>query len=456
MGSFISIARNLFAPTAPVEHAFASADEMRRTYRYWRIRQLYTSFIGYAVYYLVRKNFSMAIPDMKRSLGYNDETIGKFLTVQDVVYGISKFANGMLGDRTNPRYFMALGLVLSGVVNFFLGLVSLPLTMLILLVFNGWFQGMGFPPCARVLSHWFSPGERGMMWGLWNTSHQVGLASTFILGGYLARFMGWRAVFVVPAMIAMAVAFLLVERLRDTPGSLGLPPVETYTGEDAGLADIAVTDEVEPPPVFRAILWDRVFSNPYIWIICLANFFVYVIRYVFLNWAPMYLREVKGVQIDEAGWTMAFFEVAGIPGSILAGWLSDRLFHTRRAPVCVMFMLATAGAIAALWHLPPGARQWQVNLDLWAVGFLIYGPQFLVGVMTADLATKQAAATAIGLTGFFGYLSGLLSGWGMGAILQRHGWDAGFRLLVGCSLLGAVLFALCWRATARHATPHDE
>jgi len=79
---------------------------------------------------------------------------------------------------------------------------------------------------------------------------------------------------------------------------------------------------------------------------------------------------------------------------------------------------------------------------------MVYGPQFLVGVMTADIVTKKAAATAIGLTGLFGYGSSVLYGYGLGKIVDEYGWDAGFMMLSGIALLGAGFFALCWNAGA--------
>jgi OPA family glycerol-3-phosphate transporter-like MFS transporter/OPA family sugar phosphate sensor protein UhpC-like MFS transporter len=451
----------IFTPPPVVERTFESEGALRREYGYWRIRQLYTTFIGYAIFYFVRANFAMAMPGMQDKLGFTKETLGKFLTIGDVLYGISKFVNGLMADRANPRFFMALGLLLSGVINLFLGFASLPLTFGILIIFNGWFQGMGFPPVARVLSHWFSPGERGTMWGLWNTSHQVGAFGILVLGGYLAQYYGWRYVFFVPGIIAIGVSLFIVARLRDTPGSLGLPPVEAFRGERRpepvdGLPAEELVEDAEPPVEdFRSIVIGRVFSNPYIWLVCFANFFVYVIRYVFMKWAPMYLHEVKGVELATSGWTVGFFEIAGLVGSLLAGWITDRWFGSRRAPVCVFYMLATGLVIYLLWQLPAGTAVGHVNVYIWLVGFFDYGPQFLVGVMMADMATKQAAATAIGLSGFFGYMSGLVSGWGMGWILQHQGWDGGFRMLVGCAILGAAFFACCWNATAWHATPAD-
>lgn len=426
--------------------------------KYWRVRQLYATFFGYAIYYFVRKNLPFAMPLMSRDLGLSKVQLGIFLTLPDIVYGVSKFVNGILADRANARYFMAAGLFLSALANLAFGLSSGLTVMAIFWVANGWFQGMGFPPCARILSHWFAPRERGTMWGIWNTSHMVGAFGIAILGGFLGEHYGWRAVFVVPAILAILTSLFLVERLRDTPESLGIPPIGEDNHPQLRVEKEAVYADLTPAPLgsrnpeveagFGEVLRRRVFGNPYIWAICAANFFVYVVRMSFLNWAPTYLSEVKHIPLSHAGGMTGTYELAGLLGSLVAGWLTDRFFARRRAPVCVLYMLGTLGFIYMFWAVPQG-HPWLDAISLAMVGFCIYGPQFLVGVMTADLVGKEAAATAIGLTGFFGYLSGLLSGIGLGALVQTHGWNAGFSMLCGCCLAAAVPFALCWKTKPR-------
>ncbi|MGE0489089.1 MAG: MFS transporter [Vulcanimicrobiota bacterium] len=445
--------RALFTPPPAIERLSGSPEEVQTSYRYWRIRQLYTTFIGYAVYYFVRKNISVAMPLMEKDLGISKSSLGGFLTLHDLLYGCSKFLNGMLADRSNPRYFMAIGLGVSAIINFVFGFSYAALTMGIVWMLNGWFQGMGFPPCARVLSHWFSPKERGVMWGIWNTSHMVGAAVILILAGYLGENYGWRWCFFGPGLIALVISVFLAVHLRDTPASVGLGPVEEYTGDTS--VPRADGDEDQSGPEFRAFLRHHVFANPYIWLICLGNFFVYVVRYGFLNWAPTYLNQAKHIDLTQAGAMTAGFELAGLVGSLLAGYITDRYLASRRAPVCVVYMLGTAAAIFLFWKVPEGS-QWLDSITLLAVGFLIYGPQFLVGVMTADLATKRAAATAIGLTGFFGYLSGVLSGYGLGKVVETYGWDGGFSLLIACALASAVAFAFCWNASPRHTGADDD
>jgi len=95
-------------------------------------------------------------------------------------------------------------------------------------VLNGWFQGIGFPPCARTLTHWFSTRERGTKFGIWNTSHSIGAAATLLLCSGLVM-VNWRLCFLVPGALALVGAAFLLQRLRDRPETLGLPEIEAYS-----------------------------------------------------------------------------------------------------------------------------------------------------------------------------------------------------------------------------------
>jgi len=426
---------NFFTPP-PAGPAVAAAD-VPRGYGYWRWRQLYATFIGYAVFYFVRKNLSCAMPLIERDLHISKAQLGGYLSAHGILYGVSKFVNGMAADRCNARSFMVVGLITSALVNIFFGFSSGVWTLGLFWVLNGWFQGMGFPPCARILSHWFSRSERGVKWGLWNTSHQVGGALILMLGGYLGQHYGWRWVFWGPAVIALVISLFLWNRLRDTPASLGLPEVEEYTGEP-------LPEKAPLTESFSDTLRRRVFTNPYIWAICFANFFVYVVRYVYFDWWPTYLHQARGFSLGEGTRLTALFEIAGLVGSLAAGYLSDRWLGGKRNPVCLGYLLATGICIAGYWYLPPSGF-WAEALALGLIGFFIYGPQFLVGVMVTDLASKEAAASAIGLTGFFGYLSGVVSGWGLGWLVDHYGWGASFIMTLTCTVGALLCFAVCGR-----------
>jgi len=190
---------------------------------------------------------------------------------------------------------------------------------------------------------------------------------------------------------------------------------------------------------------EKVFRNRYIWMFSIANFFVYTIRYAVLDWAPTMLKEAKGVSLLNAGLMLAAFEVAGVVGALCAGWLTDRFFDGRGARLSVVGMILCAASVAVFWRVPRGHMLLGTAV-LMAAGFVIYVPQALVGIAVANLATKDAAATAVGLTGLFGYASTILSGWGIGRIVKLYGWGWGFIVLLVAAGLGMICFLAAWNA----------
>lgn len=377
------------------------------------------------------------MPVLLQETGYTKTEFGLILSICSLLYGVGKFFNGMLADRGNPRYFMALGLLGSAVMNVFFGLSGSLTFFGIFWIANHWFQAMGWPPCARMLTHWYGPRELGTMWGIWNSSHQFGGAGILILAGWLIPRYGWESAFFVPAVIGILVSFFLINRLRDTPMSLGLPPIEEYKE-----GDTSEEAREESSESVREILFKYVLTNKWIWIVSLANFFVYFVRIGVLDWAPTFLVETKGSGLATAGFQVAGFELSGIFGALAAGWLSDKIFKGRRGPANVLFMAVLIFFLFYFWKVPAG-HYWLDALALTAVGFLIYGPQMLVGVAAADFASKKAAATATGMTGTFGYLGACLSGF-TGFIADRWGWDGVFVFFIVCGIIGTLLFLTTW------------
>lgn len=428
---------HFFSPMPAIPPAYQGEEEVAKGFSYWRSRVMVATMVGYALYYLVRKNLSFAMPAMQTDLGVSKSDLGIFLTLHGLVYGLSRFANGAMADRSNARAMMTVGLVLSAVMNLCFGLSSGVVTLGVFWVINGWVQGMGFPPCARLMTHWFPPKVLASRMSVWNTSHSFGAGATALLCGYLASF-GWRYCFFIPAVIALAGAIYLWTSLRDTPPSVGLPEVkgteEVKTAEGDSVAH-------------KAFLKKNVFGNPFIWIFALANFFVYIVRYGILDWGPTMLKEAKGYEISHAAGTVAAFEISGVVGMLVAGWLTDRVFGGRGGRVCVFCMILAGISLWIFWSLPAGSMG-MATLALCAGGFFIYGPQALIGIAVANLATKRAAATAAGFTGIFGYASTIFSGWGMGYLVERAGWGAGITLILIASGIGTLLFLVTWFARA--------
>lgn len=418
----------------------ASPEDVKERYEYWRTRTLYAMMIGYAGFYLVRQNFAMNIPALQAEFGFSKTQIGWIITLYSIIYGIGKSVNGLLSDRTNARYFMTAGLVCASIINLFMGWGASLLFFGILWSCNAWFQSMGWPPNARLLTHWYSKTELGTKWGVWNCSHQIGGALIFILCGFLIESYGWRSAFFVPGILGIGISAFIFNRLRDTPTSLGLPSVEEYKGE-LPMGHNKGGNSTDENLSFKEILFDHVLNNKMLWYVSIANACVYVVRMGVFNWAPTFLKEVKGSALNVAGWQSAGFELAGLFGGIAAGWLSDRVFKGQRGPVSALYMGALALFLIYFWAIPAGNPLLD-SIALVCVGFFVYGPQVLVGVAAADYASKKAVGAATGLTGTLGYLGSALSGVGIGYIVDNFGWNMGILFFISAAFIGIFFFLL--------------
>ena len=217
--------------TAKASEKITDKEEVKNKYRYWRIRTFYSMYMGYAFFYLSRKSFTFAMPLMIQDLGFTKADLGILGSILYFSYGLSKFLSGIVSDRSNPRYFMAFGLIATGIWNICFGLSSSIFLFGMFWGLNGWFQGWGWPPCAKLLTHWYSKKERGRVWGLWNTSHNFGGAVIPLIVAAIASQYGWRMAMYVPGVICILMGTILINRLRDTPVSLGLPTIEEHKGE---------------------------------------------------------------------------------------------------------------------------------------------------------------------------------------------------------------------------------
>ncbi|MCI6334711.1 MAG: phosphoglycerate transporter protein PgtP [Bacteroidales bacterium] len=417
-------------------------------------------FIGYAGFYLVRKNFSMAIP-MLAPFGFEKGELGIVLSMNAIAYGFSKFVMASISDRSNAQRFLPLGLVCTAISMLFmivpvqwLGAEHKGAAIALMAVLNflvGWFNGMGWPPCGRVMTHWFSIKERGTWMSFWNCAHNVGGALVGPMAVYGAMWFGsWFygantdyyfliGTYAFPAAVAVLVAVLAYLLIRDTPQSCGLQSIEEWSGHAAKNYSKADEKALSVSEIFKTVL-----SNKLLWYIAFANAFVYMVRYGCLDWAPTILKE-QGVDLKEAGWAYFAYEMAAIPGTIFCGWLSDKVFQGRRALPTIIFMALVAVAIVVYWQFFNNFTV--VICCLIAIGFLIYGPVMLIGVQALDLAPKNAAGTAAGLTGFMGYVLGtaILANVVIGYVAENAGWDWTFILLLIACALSVFFMALTYK-----------
>jgi len=436
-----------FSPEAHQESK--SKDQIDSLYPRYRWRILESTFVGYAIFYLVRNNLSTVSKDIEGALNYDHNMVGSILALSSISYGIGKFLMGSLSDRSNPRKFMALGLLLTAICNFSFGSVANYPLHLFLWSLNGLFQGMGWPPCGRSIGHWYTLKERGSIFAIWNISHNIGGGLAGIIAAYaVSEYLTWQAAFYVPGAIALVGSFYLFYRLVDTPQSVGLPPIEKYKKIDLP-ADNSVSN-IEEELKTRDLFVNYIFKNKMLWLIAIANFFVYIVRYSMLDWGPMYLRDVKNASLTDGGFAILLIEFGGIPSTILMGWLSDK-FGGKRSMISVLCMIPIFFAFLGIYYNPPGNMYIDLAL-LCIIGFFIYPPVMLLGVSALDQTSKKAVGTAAGFVGLFGYIGRTVQAKGFGSLTNYLGeiygykfaWDIVIFTILGCTIAAIFFLSLTW------------
>src|SRR6267142_4089885 len=256
-----------FRPAPPIERLHVA--EVQRSYPRYRWPIFEAAFIAYATFYLVRNNFAPVSKEIGAALHYDKDMIGNILAGTAIAYGVGKFVMGCFADRSDARKYVAAGMLLTALLNFAFGATHNYYGHVFLWTLNGFIQGMGYGPCTRGLSHWYSVRERGTIFGLWNTSHNVGGGIAGYLAAKSAEYWGWPSAFYVPGVIATLCAFYLFWRMRDTPQSVGLPPIEEYKSDYPPEERESHERELST----RELLFKYILPNKMLWVVAIGNIF---------------------------------------------------------------------------------------------------------------------------------------------------------------------------------------
>ncbi|MBQ0081250.1 MAG: MFS transporter [Alistipes sp.] len=470
-----------------------------KSYNHWEWRTIIVTMAGYAMFYLLRKNFTLAMPGLTAEFGVSNTTLGIFLTLHGVIYGLSRYVVGIITDRNSARKILALGLMLCSIMNILFGTSDLMTGWLlsiagkagsaaafataigyimgVLWMINGFLQGMGVPPCTKILTQWIHPSELATKMSIWNMSHSIGAGLAVALCGYvimphlgldmsanqevvnsiatnlgvdvtdpkIAQFASnvgaWRWCFLIPAMVGIVGSIWLYFVVKDSPSDAGFPELEGRKK-----AQVTTPEEAQEHKDF---VNKHVYRNRVIWTLAVTNLFVYVVRFGALDWGAKILMEDKGMTFAMATTIVLLFEmVGGNLGMLFWGWATDRFFQSKAHHTCVVCMAGVAASVLIYWFLPLSTPWWVLMLPYMLIGFCIYGPQGLLGICAAQHATNRASATANGILGIFGYLSTIISGFGFGFIADRFGWNGVYVAMFVASVIGILIIASIWSAKA--------
>jgi OPA family sugar phosphate sensor protein UhpC-like MFS transporter len=425
-----------------------SSNGIDTLYRRHRLRVMLAITLGYGFIYTCRLGLSIVKKPLIDEGIFTVEQLGMIGSALFYGYACGKFLNGFASDHFRPRMFFSASILLSALLNLFMGWSTLLWVSMVLWALNGWFQGMAAPSAVISIRNWFTIHERGRCYGIWSASHSIGEGLTFYVIAIIVAGYGWRYGFIAPGLICIAVAAWVYSFLRDAPQTMGLPPVNVWRGE-----------ATEPPAEQKT--WQSqkaIFGIGAIWVIAVASALMYVTRYAINSWGVLYLQEVRGMSLLDAGFFMSVNTIAGIAGSIAYGFVSDKLFDARRPPANLIFAVIEVLALLLIFYGPE-------NRLVMAIAFAFYGAALsgliasVGGLFAVDIAPRQATGAAMGLVGVFSYLgaamqetvsAGLISkGTTIVDGVRHYDFDTAILFWISTSVLSMLLAASLWNTRVR-------
>ena len=410
----ISAIKSFYRISLPADFQVEEGKQ-QKLFKAFGLQSFLAGTIGYSLYYVCRTSLNVVKKPIIDSGMLDASQLGLIGSVLLFAYAIGKFVNGFLADHCNIKRFMATGLIISAAANLMMGILGfssgvLPAATVFLLFavmwgINGWSQSMGAPPAIIALSRWYPLSKRGTFYGFFSLSHNLGEWLSFLFVGILVSVAGWQWGFFGSAIAGAVGVIVIVFLLHDNPQSKGLPSVEDMSGE-------VKAAEVETESTGN--LQKMVLRTPAVWILAAASAFMYIARYAINGWGVLFLQEEKGFSLTEATTIISINALLGIFGTVLSGWVSDKLFRSDRYIPALIFGAMNSVALVLFLF---GGNSWTVNIIAMvlfgiSIGVLIC---FLGGLMAVDIVPRKATGAALGVVGAASYVAAgiqdVASGW---------------------------------------------
>lgn len=381
-------------------------DQVESRYKALRSRTFWAATIAYSLYYVCRMSLSVVKQPIIDAGVLSPGQLGIIGSSLLFVYAVGKFMNGFIADYCNIRRFMAAGLFISAFINMLMGATGLlhgTLGLgsgLLFAVFavvwgvNGWVQSMGSPPGIINLSRWFPLSKRGTYYGIFSASPYLGEFLSFILVGMVVGAFGWQYGFLFSAIGGLAGTALILIFVSDTPESKGLPSVQKLSGEAPRKEDSMPTRELQK----------IVLRHPGIWIIAISSAFVYIAKYAIAGWGVLFLQKAKAFSLENATQIIAFSAAFGVLGTVMAGWLSDKVFKGDRILPAIISGVCSFVSLG-LFLLTGGS--YVLNVLYVSMFSLFIGILYCIiaGLMAVDIVPRKATGAALGIVGISSYVA---------------------------------------------------
>jgi len=392
----------------------------------WRI--LFLVMFCYLFFYLGRQNFGFAAKGMQEAMGLSSTAIGMFSGALLIGYGIGQAINGNLSDRFGARRMVAIGAVLSVMLNWGVSFSSSFLVALICWGANGLAQSTAWPALSRTLANWWPRHERGKAIGFYLLAAGASSSLTFLLCILVTQTLDWRWVFRLPVLLILVGSAIFVLYGRNRPEDRGFPPLPPEAADD-------------PVGARSETSWQcygKVLRNgAFLWA-CLSIGCESIARYGLLSWVPVHFLGTNWKQNTAGLWITLALPVGMAAGALTAGLIADRWFPEKRSRVVLYYLAAAAVATALLSQLSTH-NPIIVILLLAGSGFLVYGPQSTYWALCPELVGRERSGTATGLMDASAYGFAAVGQVVIGYVIDKtHSTASAFTVIAICCVLGAI------------------
>lgn len=412
-------------------------------YGYYRMVIFFSMFIGYSLYYFNRKTFSFVMPAVMEEIKLDKDDLGLITSSQTMAYAISKFISGVLSDQMSARWLFSIGLFVVGGINVAFSWSSTVAMFSVLWFINGLGQGLGWPPCGKVLRKWFEPSQFGTWWAVLSCSMNLAGGLGPLLATVLLQYYDWRTILSMSGIICASFSFVCVLFIKNEPKDVGLPSIEAGAKKGTKGANRECT--------LREFL-----LSPYLWVLSLGYLVVFGVKTAYTDWGQLYLLQEKGQTILMGSSYMSALEVGGLMGSLAAGFLTDRavarkglgtygnprhgLLLLMMSGICVsmyLFRVTVTPEVAteAVWVQALHPLSVLIGLsekEIWILflgamfGFSSYGPIALFGVIANESAPSNYCGTSHAIVALMANVGAFMAGLPFSTIAKHYSWDMAF------------------------------
>ncbi|HOX45303.1 MAG TPA: MFS transporter [Myxococcota bacterium] len=435
----------------------------------------------YSLFYMTRYNFSALAPVLQGLFGWTKNDLGLFETILPLVYGLSVFFNGPLAEKIGGRKAFLIGAVGVVLANGAFGAMCLTVLqpavmsgtghertvleaaslawgvdartmawiMAIMWGVNGYFQSFGALAIVKINAQWFHIRERGAFSAIFGVLIRFGLILAFSGAPFIAAFLPVQWAFWIPALLVALFFFLNLFFVKETPEEAGYPSRDT--GD-------AVVGEAGQKVTTKMVLI-KIFTSWHMWMIAIASMMIGLVRRSTVDsWWPMYFKEsyeMSGTDFvpQLLSWSIA---ALGIAGGFAFGYMSDRIFKSRRAPVVVIGFIGMVVCLVAFYGSDALALgPYGAVVCLACLSFFVNGAHGMIGgAASMDFGGRKGVATAAGLFDGMQYLSAAVTGVVVAWVTTNHGWQWWKLWALPWAVIGGIVMATLWNVIPRGKGGH--